>query len=327
MVARISDMKAIRIHSFGGPEVMKLEDVPDPKPGEGQVLIKVHAVGINPVDTYIRAGKYGPRQFPFTPGSDAAGVVQAVGPGVTRFKPGQRVYLSGSITGTYAELALANESQVHPLPDNITFEQGAALGVPYATAYYALYLRAKAMAGETIFVHGASGGVGLAAVQFARAAGMTVIGTAGTDEGRKLAAGQGAHHVLDHHAPDHLKRVMSITQERGVDVVLEMAAHENLGKVLGVTAKYGRVIVVGSRGPVEINPRDTMSRDADIRGMTLMNATPRQLEGIHAAIVAGLETGALRPIIGKRMKLEDAPKAHETILQPGAYGKIVLMVE
>lgn len=318
-------MKAFRVHQFGGPEVLKLEDVPDPKPAAGQVLVRVRAVGVNPVETYVRKGIYGPRQFPFIPGTDAAGAVESVGEGVNTLKPGQRVYTSGSITGTYAELALCNEPQVHPLPDKISFEQGAALGVPYATAYYGLFLRGKAMAGETVLVDGASGGVGIAAVQFARAIGLTIIGTAGTENGRKLVAEQGAHHVLDHHHPDYLKQVMTVTDERGVELILEMAAHHNLGKVLGVLAKFGRVVVVGSRGPVEITPRDTMARDADIRGMSLMNATPKDLHGIHAAIIAGLENGTLRPIASRKFSLADAAKAHEAIMEPGSYGKIVLI--
>ena len=318
-------MKAIRVHQFGGPEELKFEDVADPRPGAGQVLVRNHAIGVNPVETYVRAGKYGPRQFPFTPGSDAAGVIQAVGERGSRFKIGQRVYTSGSISGAYAQLALCSEAQVHPLPEKITFAQGAALGVPYGTAFYALFLRGKAIAGETVLVHGASGGVGTAAVQFARAAGLTVIGTAGSARGRTLVAEQGAHHVLDHHAPKYLEELMKLTNDSGVELILEMASHQNLGKDLTVLAKHGRVVVVGSRGEVSINPRDTMSRDASILGMTLMNATERDLEGIHAAIIAGLEIGSLRPVIGKEMPLGDAAKAHEAILAPGSYGKIVLI--
>jgi NADPH2:quinone reductase len=183
------------------------------------------------------------------------------------------------------------------------------------------------MAGETVFVDGASGGVGIAAVQFARAAGLTVIGTGGTDQGRKLVVREGGHHVLDHHAPDYLQKLTQLTDGKGPDLILEMAAHLNLGKVLGVLAKFGRVVVVGSRGPVEITPRDTMLRDADIRGMTLMNATPQIIKGIQAAIIAGLEDGTLRPIIGKNLKLAEAGKAHEAVLAAGALGKIVLKVD
>src|ERR1700712_2076320 len=155
-------MKSIRVHAFGGPEVLKLEEIPDPTPGPGQVLIKVHAVGINPVDTYIRAGKYGPKEFPFTPGADAAGVIESIGAGVKRYKPGDRVYTAGSITGTYAEMALCSEALVFPLPERITFQQGAAVHVPYATAYRALHIRGKAMPAEVVLVHGATGGVGVA---------------------------------------------------------------------------------------------------------------------------------------------------------------------
>jgi NADPH2:quinone reductase len=319
-------MKSIRLHEFGDPRVLKLEDVPEPRAGAGQVLVGVKAIGVNPVETYIRAGKYGPRPFPFTPGTDTAGIVEAVGTGKIDFKVGDRVYTGGSVSGGYAEKHVCEQWQVHRLPERVSFAQGAALGVPYATAYYALYIRGKAVAGETVFVDGASGGVGIAAVQFARAAGLTVIGTGGTDEGRKRVAAEGAHHVLDHHAGDYLQQLTKLTNDKGPDLILEMAAHLNLGKVLGVLGKFGRVVVVGSRGPVEITPRDTMARDADIRGMTLMNATPVMLKGIHAAIIAGLEHGSLRPIVGKTMKLADAAKAHEAVLAPGTVGKIVMEV-
>jgi NADPH:quinone reductase len=318
-------MKSIRVHQFGGPEVLKLEEVPDPTPGPGQVVVQIKAIGVNPVDTYIRAGIYGPRQFPFTPGSDSGGIVETVGAGIAHFKPGDRVYTAGSITGTYARKALCTEPQVHRLPENATFEQGAALGVPYATAYRAIYVIGDARAGETVVVHGASGGVGTAAVQITHAAGLTVIGSAGTEQGRKLVREQGAHHVLDHTRPDALQQLADLTEGKGVDLILEMAAHTNLGKDLTVLAKKGRVVVIGSRGPVEINPRDGMGRDASIRCMSLMNATDTELKGIHAAIIAGLEVETLRPVIGRKFPLAEAAKAHEAIMQPGALGKIILI--
>src|SRR6202048_1893552 len=163
-------MKVIRVQEFGGPEVLKLQEAPTPKPGPGEVLVRVHAAGVNPYDTYMRNGTYAVKPpLPYTPGSDAAGVVEAVGEGVTKVKPGARVYTAKTLTGAYAEYALALESQVHPLPPNISFAQGAGVWVPYGTAYHALNQRTKARAGETLLVHGASGGVGLAAVQIARA--------------------------------------------------------------------------------------------------------------------------------------------------------------
>src|SRR6201997_2493227 len=187
-------MKAIRVHQFGGPEVLKLDDVPTPKTADGQILVRVHAVGVNPYDTYMRAGTYAIKPpLPYTPGSDAAGTVEAVGPGVTKVKPGDRVYTSRTLTGAYAEYALALEEQVNHLPDKISFEQGAGVWVPYGTAYHALHHFAKARAGETILVHGASGGVGSAAVQIARAMGMRVFGTAGSEKGLDLIRKEGAH--------------------------------------------------------------------------------------------------------------------------------------
>ncbi|HZT57577.1 MAG TPA: NADPH:quinone reductase [Pyrinomonadaceae bacterium] len=319
-------MKAIRVREFGGPEVLKLEDVPDPQAGAGQVVVRVRAAGVNPVDTYIRSGAYAVKpRLPYTPGLDAAGEVESVGEGVTRVRAGDRVYTSGSLSGAYAEKCLCDEAQVHRLPDRVSFNEGAGVNTPYATAWRALFQRAQGRPGETVLVHGASGGVGTAAVQMARAAGFEVIGTGGTDEGRKLVAEQGAQHVLDHHAPDYLEQLTALTQGRGVDVILEMLANVNLDKDLGVLAKGGRVVVIGSRGTVEINPRLAMGRDAAIFGMTLFNVSPQDLASIHAALVAGLEAGTLRPVVGREMPLADAARAHEEVMRPGAHGKIVLV--
>jgi NADPH2:quinone reductase len=320
-------MKAIRVHEFGGPEVMKLESVPDVKPGEGQVIVRVHAAGVNPVDTYIRAGVYPKKPaLPYTPGTDSAGTVESVGAGVKSVKAGDRVYTAGSLTGAYAEQTLCAEAQVHPLPANVTFAQGAAIGVPFATAFRGLFQMAKAIPAERVLVHGASGSVGLAAVQLGRAAGMEIFGTAGTDKGRKLASDNGAHHVLDHTKPGYLDELMQLTGGRGVDVVLEMLANVNLGKDLTVLAPKGRVVVIGSRGPVEINPRDAMTRDASIHAMSLWNATDSDLRSIHAALVAGLGDGTLRPVIRQEFSLAEAPRAHVAVMEPGAYGKIVLTI-
>jgi NADPH2:quinone reductase len=305
---------------------MRLEEAAEPRAGAGQVVVRVRAAGVNPVDTYIRAGAYARRpELPYTPGSDAAGVVEEVGEGVRGVKVGDRVYVAGSVSGTYAELALCDESEVHPLPERVTFEQGAGVFVPYATAYRALFQRARALPGETVFVHGASGGVGTAAVQLARAAGLRVVGTAGTEEGRRLVGEQGAHAVLDHRAPDYLEQLKDLTGGRGADVILEMLANVNLDRDLGVLALGGRVVVIGSRGTVEINPRQAMTRDATILGMTLFNISPQERQGIHAALGAGLEAGTLSPVVGRELPLAEAPRSHEEVLKPGAYGKIVLV--
>ena len=318
-------MKAIVAHEFGGPGVMKLEDVPAPAPGDAQVVIRVRAVGVNPVDTYILSGSYARTpQLPYTPGTDIGGIVESVGAGAGRHRVGDRVYAHAA-PGGYAELVAVDEWQVHPLPEPVSFAQGAALGVPYATAWRALFIRAQARAGDTALVHGASGGVGVAAVQLARAHGMTVIGTAGSERGRALAREHGAHHVLDHRAPDYLSQVMPLTGNRGVDVIVEMLANVNLDRDLDVLAFRGRVVVIGNRGRVDIDARKTMGKDAAILGMTLFNATREEFREIHAGLVAGLGNGTLRPVVGQEFPLADAAKAHEAVMAPGAYGKIVLI--
>ena len=319
-------MKAIRVNEFGGPEVLRLEEVATPQPAPGEVLVRIHAIGVNPVETYIRAGTYARLPaLPYTPGNDGAGVVEQIGDSVTELKVGDHVYTAGSLSGTYAEFALCRIEQVHCLPENVSFAQGAAIGAPYATAYRGLFQRADGKPGETVLVHGASGGVGTAAVQLARARGLRVLGTAGSDEGCKLTREQGAHEVFDHRAPDHFEQIMNATNERGVDVIVELLANVNLGKDLTILAKGGRVAIVGSRGRVEIDPRDTMQRDVDLRGMVLPNTPAAEMASIHAALVAGLENGTLRPVIGKEFPLAAAAQAHRAVTASGALGKIVLV--
>jgi NADPH:quinone reductase len=305
---------------------MKLQEVPRPVPGPGQVVVQVKAAGVNPADTYARSGSNarGP-DLPYTPGSDGAGVIEAVGSGVKGVKPGDRVYCARSVSGTYAEYALAEETMVHALPERVSFSQGAGVYVPYATVHHALFHVAKVRAGEVVFVHGASGGVGIAAVQTARSHGLTVIGTAGTDKGRGLALREGAHHVLDHRAAGYLEEAARLTNGRGVDVILEMLANVNLGADLKLLAPRGRVVVIGSRGEVTINPRELMGKQSAILAMMLWSITDEESKSIHAALAAGLENGTLRPVVGVEMPLADAPQAHRKVLEPGAYGKIVLL--
>ena len=318
-------MRAIHVNEFGGPEVLKLQQLPDLHPGAGQVVVNVKAAGVNPYDTYMRQGTYAIKpNLPYTPGSDAAGLVASVGKGVEGIAVGDRVYVGGTLTGAYAEQTLSEAWQVHHLPSNVTFAQGAGVNVPYATAYRGLFLVAHAQPAETVLIHGATGGVGIAAVQLARSAGLRVIGTGGTERGRDLVIKQGAHHVLDHHAPNYIDELIKLTGGRGVDVVLEMLANVNLAKDLSALASRGRVVVIGNRGNIEINPREIMRRDAAVLGMVLWNTSRPDLATIHAGIVAGLENGSLRPIVGKEFPLADAAQAHRAVLEPGAFGKIVL---
>jgi len=325
-------MRAIVVSSLGGPDVLKLKEVPDPRPREGEVLVRIRAAGVNPVDGYIRAGAHARKAVPpFTPGFDGAGEVEAVGDGVEQFAPGDRVYIGGTRgkpagVGTYAELVLAAPDQVHPLPAGVTVQQGAALGIPYATAFRALFQRGGARPSETVLVHGATGGVGLATLQLARAHGMTVIGTGGTDTGLAVVREHGANVVVNHREDAYTDGIMKATGGRGVDLIIEMAAHINLDRDLGLLAKSGRVVVVGNRGRIEINPRDAMGRDADIRGLMFFNATEGDLRDIYAAIGAGLANRTLNPVVGREMPLEDAARAHEAVMEPGALGKIVLVI-
>jgi NADPH:quinone reductase len=321
-------VKAIVVRAFGDPSVMRVEDVPSPEAGPGQVLVRIRAVGVNPVDTYIRKGAYARKPvLPYTPGADAAGTVEAVGAGVTTCSAGQRVYINDTVAGPFgacAELAVCDPAQVHRLPDAVSFEQGAAIGVPYATAYRALFHRAEARAGETVLVHGGSGGVGTAAIQLARAAGLVVIATAGTDRGLALVTAQGSTRAFNHRVAGYMDQIMAATGGRGLDVILEMLANVNLNHDLGMLAGKGRVIVIGNRGTIEIDPRQTMSKDTDIRGMTLFNTSADEMAEIHAALGAGLACGTLRPVVGREFALAEAPAAHEAVMAPGAYGKIVL---
>ena len=322
-------MKAIRVHQFGGPEVLKYEtDAPPPKVGDSDVLVRVKAVGVNPVETYIRSGAYARKpQLPFIPGNDCAGVVEDVGSKVTTFKKGDRVFTSQTKSGSYAQLTVAPATSVHQLHTQLSFEQGAALPTPYLTAYRALFVRATAKPGETVLVHGASGGVGIAAVQVARAFGMKVLGTVGTVEGGELVKKAGAHSVFNHREEGYLDAIKQAALEHGIDVIVENAAHLNLGKDLGLLAKGGRVAVIGSRGPIEVNPRDTMSREAAVLGVMLFNASEKEFAEMHAALQGGMEAGWLRPIVGKKFPLENASKAHEDIISgSGALGKMVLTV-
>jgi NADPH2:quinone reductase len=319
-------MKAIVVHEFGAPEVMKLEDFPTPKVGAGQVVVRIHAAGVNPFDTYMRSGIYAIKPaLPYVPGGEGAGVVHTVGEGVTKWKPGDRVYVGHPITGTYAEYTLASESQVHRLPERVSYTQGAGVYVACGTAFHALHHHAKARGSETLLVHGASGGVGIAAVQIGRAIGMTVIGTAGSDKGLELVKHEGAHHAFNHRNAGYTDAILNVTNGRGVDVVLEMLANVNLAADLKLLAKFGRVIVIGSRGDVTITPRDLMARSSSVRGFVLWSISEADEADMIAGLEAGLINGTVRPVVGKELSLSEAVRAHKEVLEPGAHGKIILV--
>lgn len=319
------NMKAIEIRKFGGPEVLELVDKDVPQPAAGEVLVKVKAIGVNPVETYIRAGTY-PRlpELPFTPGGNIAGIIDSVGPGVDEWAEGERVYSSATVSGGYAEMALCSAAQIFSLPDSMSFAQGAAIGVPAATAWRALFIRGEGRSGDRVLIHGASGSVGQAAVQLAVGGGMHVFGTAGSREGCDIVEQLGATLTCSHGKPGYEEALLKGTGDKGFDLILEMLANENLEMDLNLLAPGGRVVVIGSRGRIEIDPRATMGKETDIRGLAVFNATDEETERTHTALGKAMVDGTLVPTISREMALTDCSKAHQLVIQDGNCGKIVL---
>ncbi len=322
-------MRAIRVTAFGGPEVLTLTEVPDPQPGPGQVRVRLHAAGVNPVETYIRAGTYANKPaLPYTPGSDGAGVVDAVGDGVAGLAVGDRVYLAGPMaasTGTYAELVVNAATNVHKLPENLSFAQGGALGVPASTAWRALFQKARIQAGETVLIHGGSGAVGNAAIPLARAAGATVIATAGSAKGLELVRSLGAHFAFDHRETNYEAIVTGFADGLGPDVIIEMLANVNLARDAEMLAPRGRIVIVGSRGPIEFLPRALMAREAVVHGMMLPNMTADEWRQVNTGVQRALRAGTLKPIVAREVPLASAPEAHQAVMGGSAAGKVVLV--
>ncbi|MEZ5419197.1 MAG: NADPH:quinone reductase [Vicinamibacterales bacterium] len=322
-------MIAIRAHEFGGPDVLRLDEIPEPAPGPGQVRVRLHAAGVNPFDTYMLTGTYAIKPpLPYSPGADGAGVVEGVGEGVSGLKAGDRVYTGGTADHqSYGvrQVVLCTPSQVHPLPDRVSFAEGAAVNVPCLTAHVALE-RAQPRAGDVVLVHGASGAVGLSAVQMARAAGFTVIGTASTNDGLELVRAEGAHHAVDHRDPAHVDAILQLTAGRGPDVILEMLANVNLDHDLTMIAPRGRIVVIGNRGRIEIDPRKIMGKQSTVTGFALWGLSADEVARGHEAVGAALASGALRPVVGAELPLAEAAEAQRRVMAPGARGKIVLVM-
>lgn len=318
-------MKIIEVKEFGDPEVMQLVDKSVSLPGAGEVLVQVKAIGVNPVETYIRAGTY-PKlpELPYTPGGNVAGIIKAFGPEVTEWHHGDRVYSAATISGGYGEMALCATTQIFRLPENLSFAQGAAIGVPAATAWRALFIRGKGKAGARLLIHGASGSVGQAAVQLAKDAGMIVFGTAGSDQGCSLIEELGAR-AFNHNEKGYEKGLLGATSGEGFDLILEMLANKNLEKDLILLAPRGAVVIIGSRGRVDIDPRLTMGKETEIRGLAVFNATPEEVIQTHSALESAMERGVLIPAISREMALVDAPLAHQLVMNDGKCGKIILI--
>ena len=326
----MATMKAIRVHQTGGPEVLQLESVPIPKPGGNEILVHVKAAGVIPLDIKIRAGILPAQAFgmelPYIPGVECAGTIEDLGTGVIDFKKGDRVYVSRNISGTYAEYCLASATYVHPLPNVVTFAEGAGLSVSYLTAYQALFQQASAKPGDTVLVHGASGGVGTAAVQIARAFGMKVIGTAGSPEGIELIKKIGAHFVFNHHQEGYIEEIRTIAGDSGINVIVEVFANKNLENDLTLLATDGQIAIVGGgAGKSAFSP--TLTKAANIFNVSYFKAAEGQLAESHTAIQNGVEKGWLRPVLGHEFPLERARDAHTAVVSgSGSKGKIILTV-
>ncbi|OLS39946.1 NADPH:quinone reductase [Bacillus sp. MRMR6] len=326
-------MKAIRIDQFGDPSVLNYTEIGEPIPGSNEVRVRLYAAGVNPNDAYVRTGTYSfyIPTLPYTPGFDGAGIVEVIGEGVEHLKTGDRVFVAALLakrnTGTYSQKVVCDADAVHLLPKSVTYEQGAGLGIPALAAYRALFHRAKIKAGETVLIHGASGGVGLLAVQLAAGIGATVIGTASTKEGKALVEAAGATYVLNHIKENSFNEILYLTNGMGPDVIIESLANENLETDLKIIAPFGRIVIVGNRGSIEVNPRLAMIKEADILGMALWNAPAHEYKESLEGVASFLKAGMLKPIVGDELPLSDAEKAHEQILSKKAKGKMVLSIE
>ena len=318
------EMHRVVVRSFGPPSVLQVEtwEQADIQARPDQVVVRIRAFGINPVETYVRNGLYDPLpSLPYTPGTDAAGVVESIGPLVAQsnLHVGQRVWLTGAVSGTYTSHAVCNAADVHILPETVSFEAGAALGIPYRTAYRALALIGQAKRGESVLIHGATGGVGIAAIQIAKMMGLgpIIASTSSSDpEVIQLLSVNGADAVVKHGQ-----------FEEKVDVILENLANVNLAKDLKLLKKNGRVIIVGNRGEVTINPRDLMRCEGSIRGLVGPGSIEDKMV-IDAAIQDGLETGQIRPVVGVTFEPSQTALAHEEMMSHslGTRGKIVVLV-
>ncbi len=367
-------MKRILVERYGGPEALELQDSEAPRPGPGEILIGLHAAGINPVDVYRRQGSQGyTPDLPFCPGFEGAGEILAVGPpsaaretqatdpvrnpaggpgasggagtaagaaadlaatgagtataagtadSLFDFKPGDRVYAGWTISGTYGQWCLAKSSQVFPVPLGMSMNKAAGLFVNYFTAYRALVLRGGLVPREKVLVHGASGGVGLACLQWCGYLGNPVWGSAGSEAGLELVRRWGAREAADHRRPGELAALAGGIG--GFDVIVEMRADRNLEADLSMLAPGGRVMVVGSRGETTVTPRKTMGIEADVRGVVLFRNSDGENLLIHRELEKAAATGDINPVITREYPLTEAGRAHEELMNERASGKRIL---
>jgi len=323
-------MRAIRIHEYGGPEVLTCEEIDTPVPGDDELLVEVKAAAVNPIDVAVRENRFPtPLALPKTIGSDGAGVVAECGPGAGELARGTEVMFTGlgvGRQGSYAEYAVIHRSQAVVKPAELGFEQAAAMGLVFPTAYYGLVERAGLRDGETVLVQGAAGGVGGAAVQLAHALGARVIAVVSDPADGERVVELGAGEIVDRHEQDVAAEARRLTDGRGVDVIIEIATTENLRADLGTIAKGGRVVCIG-QGPgatVEVPVGEAIGIDATVLFSSSSNAGRAGMAGMLSEIAAMAADGRVSPVVGATLPLTDATRAHE-LLAEHHFGKIVLV--
>ena len=319
-------MKAMCAHQFGGPEQLRLDEAPEPQVQAGQVLIRVHAAGINPADLVRLSGRLGSLPLPFIPGTDVCGEIERLGAGVSNLKQGQRIF-GRALSGGYAEKACLAAEEAVPLPANLSFEEGAAIPIPFYTAYHALHNKAVLKSGETVLVSAGGGGVGVAAIQLARLAGARVITTVGSREKAERVVALGAHIVVNYKEQDFVAEVQKFTDKKGIDVIIENVAADNLAKDFLAVAPRGRIVVIGTgtgkAGDASFPVFAALMKDVTMLGMSLINAGAAIPE--MARILSGLfGEGKIKAVVSKSYPLTQAPQALEDLVAARVFGKLVL---
>jgi len=321
-------VKAIQFKEVGGPEVMQLVEIPKPELRPRMVRVRNHAIGINFADNFFRQGNYQIKpKLPDTPGMEGAGVIDEVGPEVQGFKAGMRV--AGIGLKAYAEFSLFYANQLIPLPDSVSFEEGAAFPIQTLTAWFMIHACHHMTPGQTVIVHSAAGGVGIVAMQIAKAAGARVIGTVSSDGKIGIAKQYGADEVINYETHDFAKEVMRITNGKGADLNLDAIGKPTFEKGIGCMAPFGHVILYGRAGgpPDKFDVFRLFQNAVKVSGFVLLTASSQhQLmrEGTEACFKL-MEEGKLKMLIGKKYPLAEAAQAHRFMESRQSVGKLVLV--
>jgi NADPH2:quinone reductase len=321
-------MKAIRVHSPGGPEVLRLEDAPDPEPGPGEVVVRMEATGVNFIEVYQRRGQY-PRQTPFTPGEEGAGTVVAVGEGVTTVRAGDRV-ASETLKGTYAELAKTKAERLVRLPDGVESRVAAAVILQGITAHYLATSTYPIQRGDRCLIHAAAGGVGLLLCQIAKRRGAWVVGTTSTPEKAKLARDAGADEVILYTQQDFVAEVKRLTGGKGLQVVYDSVGKTTFDGSLDCLIPRGMMVLFGqSSGPVPPLDPQVLNRKGSLflTRPTIAHyvATVEELTARASELLGWIEEGWLRVHIDRTLPLGDAPAAHAALESRQTVGKLLLV--